>query len=212
MSSLIFYTDPDQAVVVTDTLATNPEGSPYMFTSKALYLPHLKTIVAGTGFGGFSGAWVIEANNRMVVRGVENLNFHAPNTLREMWDDQRTRHSLDELWTTTVYHFGLSEESGKVMGFAYRSTNNFTSEPIPFGLYAKPECTSPPEGVNLFDHFQSMMNDQRATQAAKPAGARVFIGGEAVAIHLTSKECTFRSLFEFPDSKSDREQIFRTFT
>jgi hypothetical protein len=47
MSSLIFHTDASQALVATDTLAVKPDGTPLMYGSKALYLPHLKTIIAG---------------------------------------------------------------------------------------------------------------------------------------------------------------------
>ena len=53
MSSLIFYTDPEQVLVATDTLAVSSDGKPFIFTSKALYIPHLKTIIAGTGCSEF---------------------------------------------------------------------------------------------------------------------------------------------------------------
>ena len=50
MSSLIFYTDREQALVATDSLAVDGSGAPHMFTSKAGYIPHLKTIIAVTAF------------------------------------------------------------------------------------------------------------------------------------------------------------------
>lgn len=57
MSSLIFYTDSTQALVATDSLATNSDGEPFMFVTKAGYIPHLRTIIAGTGAGGFANQW-----------------------------------------------------------------------------------------------------------------------------------------------------------
>lgn len=54
MSSLIFYTDEAQALIVTDTLAVTDNGEPLSFVSKAGYIPQLRTIIAGTGAGGFS--------------------------------------------------------------------------------------------------------------------------------------------------------------
>lgn len=87
MSSLIFCTDAEQVLVVTDTLAVTPDGSPFLFTSKAHYLPHLRTIVAGTGAKDFSSNWCVLVNNNMVVRGVENLNEHTPQGLYKMWQD-----------------------------------------------------------------------------------------------------------------------------
>ncbi|MBD3698997.1 hypothetical protein IE994_02480 [Enterobacter hormaechei] len=53
MSSLIFYTDEAQALIVTDTLAVTDNGEPLSFVSKAGYIPQLRTIIAGTGAGGF---------------------------------------------------------------------------------------------------------------------------------------------------------------
>lgn len=53
MSSLIFYTDEAQALIVTDTLAVTDNGEPLSFVSKAGYIPQLRTIIAGTG-----GRWI----------------------------------------------------------------------------------------------------------------------------------------------------------
>ncbi len=58
MSSLIFYTDEAQALIVTDTLAVTDNGEPLSFVSKAGYIPQLRTIIAGTGAGGFSNTWL----------------------------------------------------------------------------------------------------------------------------------------------------------
>ncbi|MES3464850.1 hypothetical protein [Enterobacter hormaechei] len=62
MSSLIFYTDEAQALIVTDTLAVTDNGEPLSFVSKAGYIPQLRTIIAGTGAGGFSNTWLLEAS------------------------------------------------------------------------------------------------------------------------------------------------------
>ncbi|WP_274827307.1 hypothetical protein [Salmonella enterica] len=64
MSSLIFYTDEAQALIVTDTLAVTDNGEPLSFVSKAGYIPQLRTIIAGTGAGGFSNTWLLEASTR----------------------------------------------------------------------------------------------------------------------------------------------------
>lgn len=210
MSSLIFYSDAEQGLVVTDTLAVTPDGSPMLFTSKAHYLPHLKTIIAGTGLGGFSGDWAMSANNRMVVRGIENLDYHTPDALRKLWATFRKEYSLPSEATTTVYQWGFSEESDSVAGYAYRSTDDFTSERLNYGIGVKPECAVP-EG-NLFDNLESMMHEQRSIQNARPAGSRLFIGGEAIVIHLTREACVFKRVFEFPEFKSQEADIFRAFS
>lgn len=208
MSSLIFYTDPEQALVVTDTLATNPDGSPFLFTSKAHYLPHLRTVVAGTGIGGFAAEWAMIANNRMVARGIQNMDFHAPKGLRELWSKYKKEYCLPAEVTSTVYHFGFSEETGELVSFAYRSTNEFESERLQHGVAVKPECTVPTG--NLIEHLEAMMVEQRQIQAGKPINERIHIGGEAHAIHLTKSACTFSCLFHFPDFADQQAHVFRS--
>lgn len=211
MSSLIFYTDPDQALVVTDTLAVNPDGSPLFFTSKAHYLPHLRTIVAGTGLAGFHAEWAMSVNNRMAVSGVQNLNHHAPGRLRELWVSHKVAQCLPADVTTTVYHFGISEGGEGIAAYAYRSTNDFISEKIPVGIGVKPYCTVPEvEPPHLLDHLEAMMNEQRRLQELEPPDRRLHIGGEAHAIHLTRSSCTFACLFQFGDFRTQQAQVVRS--
>jgi hypothetical protein len=210
MSSLIFYTDPDQVLVVTDTLAVNPDGSPLLFTSKAHYLPHLRTIVAGTGLAGFSVEWAMSVNNRMALSGVENLNHHAPRGLRDLWARYNRDLRLLADMTTTVYHFGISEGGGGVVAYAYRSTNDFTSEKLSFGIGVKPACTVLEVDIErLLAQVEAMMNEQRRLQELESPHQRLHIGGEAHAIHLTETGCTFCCLFQFSDFKTQESQIFR---
>lgn len=198
MSSLIFFTDTEQALVVTDTLAVNPDGTPKLFASKATYIPHLQLIVAGTGLAGFSGDWANRVNFWMLVDGIENLDRHAPGVLREMWAHYVSELQVPEEMTTTVYHFGFSEVTGEMMSFAYRSTSDFRSERVQLGVGVKPECSWPDEG-NFLDHIEGMMLEQRANQATKPAGERLYIGGEAFATHLTKTGFSCWKLFDFAD-------------
>lgn len=207
MSSLIFSIDPEQVVVVTDTLATAPDGTPYLFTSKAHYLPHLKSIIAGTGSGRFSGEWAMHVNNEMCLRGIENLNYHASKSLENLWDEHKNKFSVSSNITTTVYLFGISEETNQMTGYAYRSTNKFKSEQLPFGIGIKPECTYP-EG-NPLGQIELMMNEQRMIQSRKPLDERLYIGGQAIAIHLTKDSCSIIPLFDFSDFKENWEQMIK---
>ncbi|RZZ84775.1 hypothetical protein [Pseudoxanthomonas winnipegensis] len=210
MSSLIFYTDPKQVFVVTDTLAIvhQEDGSarPFLFTSKALYLPHLRMIVAGTGMGGFSDDWFRVINTQMLVHGIENLDEHAPRKLAELWDEFTALPEYIDGKTTTIYHFGISEESGEVAAFAYRSANGFASERIGYGIATKPGVEVP-DG-NLIDHIKEVMDRQRRSEAASGSADRVHIGGEAIAIHLTANECKHSSLFQFEDFEQDSAEAF----
>lgn len=208
MSSLIFSIDRDEALVVTDTLATTPDGVPCLFTSKAIYLPHLRLIIAGTGIGRFSDEWLVSVNTRMFVTGIEHLDYRAPAALRKIWETFSSEQSGLEGKTTTIYHFGVSEESGEMTGFAYRSANDFRSERLSGGTARKPYCDVP-EGENLVQLIPGMMEDQRRRQAAAPVADRIYIGGQAMAIHLTPADCRTWCVFEFPDYRAQAREALR---
>jgi hypothetical protein len=209
MSSLIFFTDESQAFVATDTLAVEPDGTPLFFSSKAQYLPHLSLIVAGTGAGGFSCNWTSLINSRMLVQDIEHLDQFAPDALRKLWETYRSEIDVPESITTTIYHFGVSISSGHITSFAYRSTNNFSSEPLEYGTGVKPECAVA-EG-NLYELVEPMMLEQRQIQASKPAEERIYIGGEAYALHLTPTSFNCVRLFEFDDYEQHQRQAYKGF-
>lgn len=210
MSSLIFYTDASQALVATDTLAVKPGGAPLLFCSKAIYLPHLRTIIAGTGLGMFAGDWANHVNNRLIVAGLRNLDYHTPDGLRTLWAHAKERDDIPNSLTTTVYQIGVSEDDGEVRAFAYRSANDFESEHLGHGTRAKPECAFPSEG-HLLHHLQPMMIEQRAIQDAKPPEDRLYIGGECVVMHLTKETCATSTLFRFEDYADQLGEIFGRF-
>lgn len=208
MSSLIFYTDATQVVVATDTLAVTPDGRPMLFSSKAHHLPHLRTIIAGTGMGMFAGDWAMEVNNRMILEGIMNLDYHAPGSLRAKWAKYRKDFALPDNLTTSVYHFGLSEDDQSVVAFAYRSTSDFQSERLPQGFGIKPECPLP-EGNNMLEIIPQMMNLQRDIQSKVPPAERIYIGGEVIVMHLTASSFNVFHPYSFPERDEDMRSIFQ---
>ena len=205
MSSLIFYTDETQVVVATDTLAVDSNGEPFMLTSKSTHIPHLNLVIAGTGCGGFSNEWAMHVNNRMVLGGIMNLDYHTQNSLLELWNKYKGDFALPEEMTTTVYHFGISEETKKIVSFAYRSTNEFRSEAIQYGTAVKPECKIL-EG-NLIEIIPLMMQEQREIQESQPKESRIYIGGEINVMHLTENACNTFKIGEFPDFRQHRQFV-----
>lgn len=85
MSSLIFHTQEDQVLVATDTLAVSVGGRALMFTTKVLIVPHLRMMMAGTGAGGFLDRWFVRVNSGKVVAGIDNLDYHTPKSLADLW-------------------------------------------------------------------------------------------------------------------------------
>lgn len=210
MSSIIFATDPTQALVATDTLAVDSNGTPLLFCTKATYIPHLRTIIAGTGLGAFANDWANHVNNEMVVTGVLNLDYHTPSGLRERWAKQQQDPSFPPGCTTTVYQIGVGEENGEIQSFAYRSTNNFLSEPLAHGTRVKPECTVPTD-ISLFEGLKPMMEEQRRNQQTKSANERIYIGGQCIVMHLTKDGCNTWTAFNFDDYEEQLARVFAPF-
>jgi len=178
--------------------------------SKAVHIPHLKTIIAGTGIGGFANQWALTVSTQMVLRGVENLNFHTPDALRSLWEEYLDKYEMASSVTTTVYQFGFSEVTDKVVSFVYRSTHNFESEQLSYGTGFKPECTVP-QG-DLIKAIPKMMEQQRQLQTRVPAESRLYIGGEIQALYLTSEGCKSFKIGEFPDFMDHLQAIFENHT
>jgi len=209
MSSLIFFTDTTQALVATDTLGVSPDGRPLRFTTKAFIVPHLKLIIAGTGAGGFLGKWFVRVNDDFVVKGIDNLDYHTPSALATLWQGFKQQFSIEDI-TATIYHFGFSETTGLIRSFAYRSTNDFRSEPIGYGLGFKPECPVP-ENYQLPGDIRKMMDDQRTIQASQPKDKRLYIGGEIMIHHLSRDGFSAYPLYRFEDYASDETAIYENF-
>jgi hypothetical protein len=211
MSSLIFYADENQALVATDTLATSPDGKPFKFTTKTFIVPHLKLLMSGVGVHGFLGKWFVQMNDGVVVRGIDHLNYHAPRILASLWQRYKKELSIPDNIKTTIYHVGFSEITEKIHLYAYRSTEDFTSERLePYGIRVKPECPVP-ENYCLPQDIRTMMDDQRAIQASKPKSERIYIGGEIEIHHLTKGGSEVYTLHRFEDYSRDEMAIYDNF-
>lgn len=211
MSSLIFCTDAEQAFVATDTLAVSYNGEPAFFTTKAFIVPHLSMIIAGTGVTGLLGKWFVQVNDRMVVQGINNLDFHTPNGLSNLWSSHKQEFSIPDHLTSTIYHFGFSEDDELIQSYAYRSANDFSSESIKYGLGVKPECNIP-ENYTLPLDIPAMMRDQIKHQSLQLPGDKLYIGGEIQVIHLTKDGFNAYSLCKFDEYDADKDAINRNYS
>ncbi|SUD43817.1 Uncharacterised protein [Pseudomonas fluorescens] len=141
MSSLLFYTDENEAIVVTDTLLHYSVDTPPGFASKAISIPHIHMIIAGTGSALLFNRWIGLVNNQGFALNVDSVNAHATQELQALWSELNSHVPALQDQTATIYHFGVSDDSGKVHGFAYRSGSDFKSERLDYGLGVKPELT-----------------------------------------------------------------------
>lgn len=199
MSSLIFIRSEHEVAVATDTLVVDSQHTPAFFTTKAFLVPHLQCIIAGTGVSGFAGRWFVEVNDRMAVRDLEHLDFHAPATLRRLWDETTKHPGFVPGKTSTIYHFGFLNRGGPMQVFAYKSTNGFQSEKLSSTLGVKPPCDPGDDSIPFPQRFVDLMLQQRREQEQIPLQERVCIGGEAQVIHLTRDGFSCYTLAELDD-------------
>jgi hypothetical protein len=208
MSSLIYKVEKTQVFIATDTLETM-NGRAIRFATKAFPLPHLRMVIAGTGLAGFLDHWLV-AVNASPVRGIDALNEHAQAGLLNVLRTFKTQFpSMNE--TTSVYHFGFSEDTGVIQSFVYKSEELFEPRQIACGLYVKP---SVPEDVIPKDTLHPgditrIMAAQRAIQAKLPKEARVSIGGEIQMHHLEQAGYKTYRLGQFEDYAETRRAILR---
>jgi hypothetical protein len=207
MSSLIVATDETQVLVASDTLATHPNGRPFKFTSKAFIVPHLNLIMASTGLAGVLGRWFVYMNDSLIVRDIDNLDYHAPRALSILWQRCKQELSIPDDLTTSIYHFGFSETTGAIHSYRYASKEDFKSTMVPYGILVKPECTLANRFSSL-DDIVAMMNEQRAIQAMKPKEDKVYVGGEINVHHLTEQGFSSFTLHRFEDYSRDEMLIY----
>jgi hypothetical protein len=207
MSSLIFALSETDIILATDTLATPYDGAAAFFCSKAFVLPHMNMILAASGDTGFLERWLAYINTRKIFPGIETLSWSAQSELRAMWRAYKREMALPAEREQAIFHFGISEFTGEMLGFVHISWDDFLPDELSARvkgedvLYAKPNCTMPTdlEGMGGFPKaFLPMMLDQRARQAAQPDG-EVTIGGEIQIHHLNQAGCSVYKLARFDD-------------
>lgn len=198
MSSLLFYTDENEAIVATDTLLHYSVDTPPGSVSKAFAVPHMRMIIAGTGLALLFNRWVGLVNNQGSALNVDAVNAHAPQELQALWSEMNHHVPALQDQTATIYHFGISDDSGKIHGFAYRSVSDFKSERLDYGLGVKPELMDK-SGIN-WNSFPACAPDimrAQSRQEDEKSSDRVYIGGTTEVTHLTKDGFSIYSLGSF---------------
>lgn len=178
MTALNFFLSREAVCVVADTLATYDE-EPAFFTTKVFPIPHLNGLVCCRGSLGLMLDWVTLLNGGMLTFDLMHADQFAPDALRELF----SKRPLDEQanCTTTIYHLGFDPGENEFCGFAYRSVNDFESEPLEYGIHIKPGVGIDLELQNFPADFIALMRQQRLEQDQLPADERAFVGGQILS-------------------------------
>ncbi len=191
MTILMFSHQPEEVVVVTDTLATADVGKPSFFKTKTFVIPHVPMVVAMTGISNLGESLVSQLFSSFLAIDVDMVAAHTQGLLVGLQADLDRQFGRSEL-TSTVYYFGYSPTDQQYVRYAFRSTNGYTAERSTEGGFGvKPGPTSVPlvtpetiaEMINLAEVI-------RADQALVPIEERIHIGG---ALTLTTMRDGFIS-------------------
>ncbi len=142
------------------------------------------------------------------MKGIDNLDYHTPRILSSLWQGCKQELSIPDDVTTSIYHFGISENTGLVHWYRYRSAESFRSDRLePYGFLVKPECQIP-EKFESTEDIVKMMDEQRLIQASKPKNERVYVGGEIQIHHLSHDGFRVYTLHRFEDYARDEMAIY----
>jgi hypothetical protein len=184
MTVLNFLLRDEAVYLLTDTVLSDPDDlSPITFTTKVHPLPHLQAVICGTGHAQPIAEWVALVNLSLPVRDVVHLDRFAPARLRELFARYANEEVPGREITTTLYHFGFDERAARFIGFAYRSADNFRSEPLPrgFGFKPAPDWAFDSQKITrLPDHFIAIARRQKAQDEATVPAKRVAVGGQLI--------------------------------
>lgn len=206
MTALLYLLQPDRVCLAMDTCSQNinvdGDRTPGPFCSKVLLLPHLHTVVCGTGIRSLIYYWYAFLQQNVVAQNVTELDNIAKAKLPELANEC----GVSEKHTSTIYHFGYWPEEKRMIGFAYRSTSGFASEELIYSLGVKP-----PDGIELEQAmmileahglpggFIELMKQQKAHDDGRPPNERVGIGGEIQFVAMNPNEYLLTTCHRFED-------------
>ena len=201
MTALTFTIQPDQICLAIDTLVVSAtDKTPVCYQTKFTVLPHLNLVIAGTGLVSLITNWFHFVNTSMVIRDIDHLNGFAPDSLLRLAAELEGT----DLTTTTLYHFGYSNADSRYVGYAYRSANNWKSDPLPDALGVKPFVDVPStENIQFPQFLIDIISEQRCQDLLLPQAERLGIGGEIQFVVIQNSVVTVSTVHRFESYDSD---------
>lgn len=206
MTALNFILDPECIIVATDALKSDAsDKSPMSYCSKVFALPHLDAILVGTGMVTVIQEWANCVQMDILARNMIELDRLTPERLRYLYEDAAMLYADPKV---TIYHFGYDPGEECYAGYAYRSTNDFLSERLPYGLGVKPNVL-PMEEIEQYSHAYpdlqelliQLMIEQRQRDEVVAYDERVGIGGQIYQWQLANHSIHVVPVFSFLDYK-----------
>ena len=203
MTALNYVIQKDGIYLAMDTLSIAiDDRKPQSFLTKYVVLPHLDTVVTGTGYGPLVADWIHFSRCNIIATDIDHLDQYTPNSLRQI----ALNHAEIEKITATIYHFGFSKYRNRFLAYAYRSIENWESEEILNGIGVKPQIEfCPNEAFELPGSFIELIKRQREQDRSLPPEERVGIGGDIHFLVMNDSGIHVSKCYRFPSYEQDFE-------
>lgn len=204
MTALNFAITNEGIFLATDTLVTR-DSRPLMFTAKVLALPHLHGLITGTGSMILLQRWSMAVLGRILTTHMHHLDLEAPGSIREIWGEMSDEERGD---AAEIYHLSYDPDDDQFGGFAYRSSNDFESEPLGYGLYPESALRGAFPIIAFPGDCVRACRRLRFAQEKLDPDKRLQIGGQVTAYSIQRHEVqgllrssliTAQAVFEFED-------------
>jgi len=209
MSILNFFHSERATLILSDSLASEGAGIPFLFVTKVHPLPHLNTLVCGTGSLNTVMNWLNFIQLNVIASDINDLNEVSPENIKRIYQETTGTNGP----FTTIYQFGYSEKTNKNHGYCYRSTNGFVGESVQEGFGVKPGDGIDVESIvrsrsdDINAAFKQICLKQQEVDMAKTGSDRLGVGGSVYMYSLKGKMISIEHSFDFPNKGSDEQQI-----
>ena len=205
MTAIVFALQPDQICIAMDTLVVGADDKlPQYFHRKFIALPQANIVVAGTGLMNLITSWFSFLSSFSEKTNIDQINNLVPHALREL-----SRHCYGtDLITTTLYHFGYSNQEERYLGYAYRSTKNFDSDRLQYALGFKPVVSvTPTHDIRFPDFLIDMVIEQQRQDQLLPTSQKVGIGGEIEFVYMVNQRIQVETVYRFASYNDEENYI-----
>jgi hypothetical protein len=204
MTAINFMFNADTVVIAMDTLSISVQDrTPYKFASKIFPLPHLRSVMCGTGNLDLILEWYTTIQKNVISYDIDYFSQLTSDTLKSL----NAKYPPEA--TTTIYQFGYSHKHDKFRGFVYRSTNDFKSEEYEYCTAYKPQVDfdffGEAEKHGLDEAFIKLITMQKIEDDA--CIDRVGIGGEIHRFIMTKDSNKLDIIHRFPDHEEQYGQM-----
>lgn len=185
MTILNAHLSPSRAVLLTDTLTCDIDGTPGGAVSKLAVIPHLRAVTAVRGSVWLSTSWRYFVEHVQTVGALRALAPEATKGLLERYKKHAPEgYACDGVTRTCEFiTFAWDDRKGRVIGWMNDFRNGFVTEDLPDGTHAVPWIPGYPTAARV--PLVDVTLEQIAV--AKAHGVPAPVGGDGVRATVTRR-------------------------